>query len=150
MRRVAASVVVIAACDGDERDAMTKAGVTAAGDEPPALLVCLQQSARVTSLIARSRAFSVNVLAETAEAVGRRFADAGDDSDSRFHAGAWRAGKTGAPILDGALASFECEVERTVDYGASAIVLGRVLSIGLGETHPLLHCDGFFRRLSAF
>ncbi len=65
----------------------------------------------------------------------RNFAISGGD---KFAGVGWRAGTTGAPILNGSLAWVECELGIIHDAGDHELVTGRVLDIGIGEGTPLL------------
>jgi flavin reductase (DIM6/NTAB) family NADH-FMN oxidoreductase RutF len=54
---------------------------------------------------------------------------------------------TDAPLLEGALAWIECELERTYDGGDHSIFLGRVLTVERGLVRePLLYFAGAYRR----
>jgi flavin reductase len=148
MRHLAMPVAVVAAQDGAVRDALTTTTVCSASVDPPTLIICINRQSTLGGLIERSRAFSVNVLTDEQTAIGRLFSDPRRDPDGRFDAGTWRAGQTGSPLLEDALASFDCEMVQALDVGANRVVLGRVVSIGFGEKQPLLYRDGFFRRLA--
>jgi flavin reductase (DIM6/NTAB) family NADH-FMN oxidoreductase RutF len=50
-----------------------------------------------------------------------------------------RAGKTGAPILEEAIAYFECEVREIANQsGDHAVVIGEVVEAGLARDEPAL------------
>ena len=51
--------------------------------------------------------------------------------EERFAGAPWRRGVTGAPLLDGALATFECRVERVVEAGTHTVVFAQVLDLSL-------------------
>ncbi len=57
---------------------------------------------------------------------------------------AFLTGDLGLPLLEGCLATCECEVERTVEAGDHAVFIGRVVSVRTAGGHgaPLL----WFRR----
>jgi flavin reductase (DIM6/NTAB) family NADH-FMN oxidoreductase RutF len=63
---------------------------------------------------------------------------------------AWHPGPvTGAPLLDGALAWLECDVEAAHDGGDHTVFLGRVRWVDNDPScgDPLLYFDGRYRRL---
>jgi len=55
----------------------------------------------------------------------------------------WRSGRTGAPILDDAMAWFECELTAVMPAGDHRIVLGRVVDgqVTDASATPLLYLD---------
>ena len=72
------------------------------------------------------------------------FARAGD----RFQDVAWEAWDTGAPILSGALASFECATDQIVEAGDHLVFIGRVTRARFEPRRdPLLYFRGKYRRL---
>jgi flavin reductase (DIM6/NTAB) family NADH-FMN oxidoreductase RutF len=148
MGHLAMPVALVAAQHGAVQDAFTTTTVCSAGVDPPTLIVCINRHSTLGELIERTRSFSVNVLTDEQAAIGRLFSVPRRDSDGRFGAGTWRTGLTGAPLLDDALASFDCRMVQDLDSGPNRIVLGRVVSIGFGEKQPLLYRGGFFRRLA--
>ncbi|MGH8962662.1 MAG: flavin reductase family protein [Jatrophihabitantaceae bacterium] len=85
-------------------------------------------------------AFCANVLSAEDESLCRLFA--AKDAD-RFASIAWRAGATGAPILDRATAWVECEIEQVLEVGDHLLVVGRVIDLAEGSgADPLLFHRG--------
>jgi flavin reductase (DIM6/NTAB) family NADH-FMN oxidoreductase RutF len=93
-----------------------------------------------------ARTFAINIIRAGAEneALCRSFAARADD---KFAGVPHRLGSTGAPILDAALASLECELERTYEGGDHTIFIGRVVDAVLGEGEPLIFHRGRFSGL---
>lgn len=56
---------------------------------------------------------------------------------------------TGAPLVEGSLATLECRTEQRVLAGDHTLVIGRVLTAGLPNTdgEPLAYFKGRYRRL---
>ena len=148
MGHLAMPVAVVAAGDGADRDAVTTTTLCSASVDPPTLIVSINRQSRLNALAERSGAFSVNVLTDEQATIGRVFSDARRTGDRRFGQGTWTTGTTGSPLLDDTLATFDCKLVQTLDYGPNRILIGRVVSIGFGEKQPLLYRDGFFRRLT--
>lgn len=101
---------------------------SAVSQEPPLLLVCLDRSSRSLEAIRAAGFFAVNILAEAHMDVVRRFSSksAGD----RFRNVAHTSEATGAPVLTGSVAWFDCAVHAIHDGGDHEIVVGRVLRLG--------------------
>ncbi|WP_293865568.1 flavin reductase family protein [uncultured Alsobacter sp.] len=148
MGHLAMPVAVVAAGDGGERDAVTTTTLCSASVDPPTLIVSVNRHSPLNALAERSRAFSVNVLTDEQATIGRVFSDARRTGERRFGQGTWTTGATGSPLLEDTLATFDCELVQTLDYGPNRILIGRVVAIGFGEKQPLLYRDGFFRRLT--
>jgi flavin reductase (DIM6/NTAB) family NADH-FMN oxidoreductase RutF len=93
--------------------------------------------------------FALSVLAEDQEPIARYFADSSRPAGAAQFAGVgYRIGAaTGAPLLGGALAWLECELEHAYDGGDHSIFLGRVLTVERGTLRdPLLYFGGAYRR----
>jgi flavin reductase (DIM6/NTAB) family NADH-FMN oxidoreductase RutF len=108
---------------------------------PPLLLVCVQLGAQVCRRLMTAIDFAINVLASDQEALARRFAQR---CDERFAGVTVTRGKTGAALLQGALAHFECRLVSTQEAGDHAIVIGEIISGSGRPGNPLLHFRGSF------
>jgi len=88
--------------------------------------------------------FCINILSDRQEDVCRRFASKADD---KFAGLAWSPAPSGAPVLDGAIAWIDCELEAVHPAGDHLIVIGRVGRLGVaGEATPLLFFRGGYGR----
>ncbi len=73
-------------------------------------------------------------------------------SADKFQDVAWRpAPGTGAPMLEGAMAWVDCELDAEHDAGDHTIVVGRVVHVDINEAdqHPLLFYRAAFGRFSS-
>jgi len=146
LRRFAAGVTVITSLNQQERPAgMTATAFTSVSLEPPQVLVCVNAGARTRQAIESHAGFVVNILSAEQEHVARRFASSASD---KFEGIAWHPGMTGAPVLDGALATVECRVAQAIEAGSHVIYVGSVLDGRLGSGRPLLYFEGAYRLLS--
>lgn len=113
---------------------------------PPLVMFCPARSLGAFGVYDSARHFSASVLRRDGRAVSERFARTG--------AGKWqgvkhRLGATGVPLLEGALATFECEIEARHDAGDHLIVIGRVLSVEVPEeADPLVFFRSHYRELA--
>jgi flavin reductase (NADH)/flavin reductase len=146
MRKVAGAVSVITTTANDgERRGLTATAVCSLSAEPPSLIACVNRKTWVAQFVPDSGVFAVNVLSHAQETIARTFA--GQTSlaaEDRFSVGDWRTGMTGAPIVRGALVSFECRLEQIVDHTTHIILIGRVVQTAPGEGHSLVYLDGSF------
>ena len=89
----------------------TASAVCRVTDTPPTLLVCMNQSSRSHVHFIENKILSVNVLGPQHEQISNAFASSKFSSERRFQLGSWTPLKTGSPVLDDALVSFDCEIE---------------------------------------
>jgi len=139
-------VAVITTEDGRGPVGLTANSFTSVSLQPPLVLFCVHQSSRVRQSLDDSGFVGVNILGEEQEAVSRQFAGPQND---RFAGMEVHAGNAGAPLLSGALAHLECEVEKQMDAGDHVIVLARVhhLSVRSEGHRPLTFFGGRYGRL---
>jgi len=89
--------------------------------------------------------FAVNILSEDQEHLSRLFASKDQD---RFSQAAYQTGITGAPHLDGAVASLECRVVHAYPGGDHTIIVGEVESTSITDHKPLAYHRGGYARLT--
>ena len=107
--------------------------------DPPLVLICIDQRASVYADLREGSSFAVNVLSQDQESVSRRFASR--DAD-RFKGIGYREGKTGAPLIEGALAFIECRVVHSYAGGDHTIFVGEVEASEVSDGKPLLYFRG--------
>ena len=149
MRQVVSSVAIVTARAGKIRNGLTATAVCSVSAEPPTMLICVNRRATAESIIAESGAFAINFLTQDQHQIARLFSTSKLSGDERFAEGKWESLVTGAPVLDGAAASFDCRVEECHLSGTHHIYIGRVVAASSLDQHALLYRDGSFRRLAA-
>ena len=97
--------------------------VTALSPDPPLYLVCLDKKSNTLQCIVESGVFSINFLSDRQVDISRHFASKTPD---KFAAMAVVCGPSGAPLIDGSLASSECTVVNVHAGGDHEIVVGAV------------------------
>jgi flavin reductase (DIM6/NTAB) family NADH-FMN oxidoreductase RutF len=119
--------------------------------DPPLVLVCVVKDAMMHKVLDEVGRFAVSVLAGDQEDLARYFSDSGRPTGmAQFLPVGWRPGPvTGAPLLEGALAWLECDVEAAYDGGDHSVFLGRVRWVDRAADagDPLLYFGGDYRRL---
>ncbi|HEX9462509.1 MAG TPA: flavin reductase family protein [Alphaproteobacteria bacterium] len=146
MRRLAAGVTIVTTRHNGVRGGLTATAVCSLSTDPPQLLVCVNRSAAAHELIAEGENLCVNLLAHKHHGLAARFAgQSGVLGAERFRAGRWKTLKTGAPVLEDALASFDCVVTEKVAASTHTIFIGRVVDVHLRTNgKPLLYAQGTF------
>ena len=132
--RYGSGVTVMTTVADGEDHAITVSAFTSVSLDPPLVLVCVDKGVRMHAAVLDCGYWASSVLAGDQQPIADRFARSGRDLYSQFDGIGTTAGpKTGCPIVQGALSWIECRTWATYDGGDHTIVVGEVLSLGLGE-----------------
>ena len=145
-----ATGVTVVTVGGESPHGMTANSFTSVSLDPPLVLVCVGRNAVMHGTLTASGTFAVSVLGAHQEDIARHFADRRRPLGlDQFDAFDWLPGpRTGAPLIAGAIAHFECELWRAYDGGDHSIFIGNLLALDrAGEQDALLFLHGRFRRL---
>ena len=144
MRQLTGGVSVITAGRGKDISGMTVTSVSSLSVDPPALIVSVNRDASSWPLVKRYGFFGVSILTSDQIDVAERFAGKdGLKGAERFAGAQWTTRASGVPLLVGALAAIDCEVEEVVERHSHAIVIGRVLDVEVSErTAALAYWQG--------
>ncbi len=127
MRQLTGGVSVITAGRGKDISGMTVTSVSSLSVDPPTLIVSVNRSASSWPLWQRYGAFGVNILASDQIDIAERFAGKdGLKGAARFAGAEWTTRASGVPLLVGALAAIDCEIEEIIERHSHAILIGRV------------------------
>ncbi|MDH2236536.1 flavin reductase family protein [Pigmentiphaga sp. GD03639] len=149
MRTMASSVTVLATDGSAGRAGLTVSSLVSLSVEPPSVLCCVHRQSQALGALLENGVFSANILAEHQSRVADVFAGMVPEyREDRFGIADWTRGVTGAPMLPGALCSFDCRLARTFEFGTHRILVGEVLAIEIGADHPLIYADRTYRRLA--
>jgi len=137
MARLGAAVNIITTAGPAGRGGLTASAVCSVTDDPPTLLVCLNRSSAQTPVFRANGVLCVNTLAAGQRAISAIFAQrsAAVSVEQRFAAGAWSALETGAPLLQGAVASFDCRIAEVVEKGTHSVFFAEVVGVRQGSQH---------------
>jgi flavin reductase (DIM6/NTAB) family NADH-FMN oxidoreductase RutF len=141
--------------------AMTVSAFASVSLEPPLVLLCAEKIARFHDAVLTAGSWGVSILAEDAEKTARWLATRGRPLDGQLDGVPHHLGPvTGAPLLDGALATLECQTTAVYDGGDHSIIVGQVAAVegppgsptspgspGAPARGPLVHYAGGYRRL---
>lgn len=145
-RAFAGCVSVLTAEHGGERSGLIVMSTLTLSADPPLMLACVNTEGSAWPLITGAGAFGWSMLGADQAGVAQRFATA--KGADRLAGADWGTAETGAPLLTGAAAAFDCVVHEAIPKGAQAILIGRVVAVrrnpGAGA---LLWWQGGFRPL---
>jgi 3-hydroxy-9,10-secoandrosta-1,3,5(10)-triene-9,17-dione monooxygenase reductase component len=139
------TVVTTLGTDGRPLGATANA-VSSLSLRPPLLMVSLRNESATLAALRRAGSFAVNVLHAGQEPLAAGFAR----HDAEVWNGlAWSLGPAGSPVIDGVLATLECELHDLADGGDHRVVVGRVTAVEHPEDHvpPLIFYRGRYTRL---
>jgi flavin reductase (DIM6/NTAB) family NADH-FMN oxidoreductase RutF len=151
MARAATPVTIVTTNGAAGRFGLTVSAVTSVTADPPMLLACVNRRNQAAAAITENGVFAVNHLAADNRVLAESFAGrpAAGEAYDFAHRG-WREGHHGLPLLDLALASFECEIESWHDAGTHRVFIGRVLASRAGGTEPLIYVNRAFARVAPY
>ena len=115
--------IVTALDDAGQAVGLTANSFNSVSLSPPLVLWSLARSAGSMPAFARGSHYAINILSADQHALAERFAAKGAD---RFAGVAFREGASGAPILEGACAVFECFNRSQYAEGDHIIFVGEV------------------------
>jgi flavin reductase (NADH)/cob(II)yrinic acid a,c-diamide reductase len=141
MRQLPGAVCVVGAAHEGARRGLTLTAICSVSIDPPSLLVCVNRNASAHDLIALSGCFAVNQLSTEHMAEARVFSgQCGIDGDLRFAAERWGVLKTGAPVLNDAVAVFGCQVIDSVATKTHTVFVASVVAARLDPSRePLIY-----------
>jgi flavin reductase (DIM6/NTAB) family NADH-FMN oxidoreductase RutF len=116
--------------------------------DPPMVLWSLARTASSAAVFRDAEYFAINVLAAGDEELSSHFSKSGGDKFSRY-AERFTDGLAGAPLLQGAVATFECHSRHRYYGGDHIIIIGVVERYTHGDATPLLFSRGRYAELAA-
>lgn len=118
---------------------LTVNAVTSLSLEPPLYLICLDQTSNTLPPILESQVFGLSFLQEGQRSVSNLFAG---KRENKFDDVAYRLGHLGVPLIEGALATAVCGLERTFPGGDHTIVVGHIEDYYITGGRPLIFYQG--------
>ena len=142
-RRLSTGVYVVGGAANDRRGAFTAAWIMQVSFDPLLLALSIKPDHATYDLVTASGAFTVNVLKRGQLGLARRFGTQSGREIDKLAGVAWSPGRTGAPVLDDALAYFDCEVMAVHPAGDHEIVIARVVDGRLidPDASPMAYAD---------
>lgn len=108
--------------------------------EPPMAMFSLGRTSSTFDAFEAGNGFVFHILADDQRDLSMQFAAKGID---KFAGVDTRPGHNGIPVIEGALASFECSQEHVYEGGDHLIYVGRIEAFSVGDRdRPAL---GYFR-----
>lgn len=141
------TVVSAAGQNGEAPVGMTVSSFNSVSLDPPLVLFSVDRGALSLPALRRAPGYAVSVLAVDQVALSKRFAGKGIDKWAGLEP---EAGFGGAPLVPGAIATFECRPYRVYDGGDHVIFVGEVVAhrTAPAAADPLVFFGGAYRSLA--
>lgn len=147
MARLGAAVHIVTSDGPAGATGFTATAVCSVTDTPPTLLVCLNRNASAYAAVVANGVLCVNTLAASQRELSQVFGGKTPMAD-RFAGGQWHALHTGAPVLRGAIANFDCQIVRALTIGTHDVLICEAVAIlSEAESPGLLYVDRTYHSL---
>ncbi len=116
--------------------------------DPPLVLVCINNGSTFAAMVRDSKHFAISILAEGQDDVSDTFARPRREPEARLTGVETLTLETGAPLIAGAKANLDCDLEEMLPGGDHTIVVGRVRAASAeAALKPLLYYRRDYRSL---
>lgn len=148
--RIPAGVAIITTVQ-DGRPHGATGMMWAESPDPPLALTTLRLTGTTRRLITAQATFGISLLTAQNADLTWQFARRAGSADRFAGVSVSRGPVHGIPLLDDALATFECELEAVYPFGSHEIVVGRIVSARADDNpqaRPAIHLGGRLWQLS--
>ncbi len=151
MARFATGVTVVSARYGPLMAGMTANAIASVSIDPPLMMASINRQSETHRAIVQSHSFAASVLSDGQRELATCFAQPTTAIKlKRFCDAPWHEAETGSPVIDGAIAYFDCRLVDRHDGGDHTIFIGEIVAAGYEEgVEPLIWFGSGYRRLAA-
>lgn len=149
MARYAGHVQIVTTALGEARRGVTITAACSVSDNPPTVLVCLNNGNPNNQIFFESGIFALNSLGADMQPLADAFSGRNTlTSDERFALGRWTSLVTGAPVLETANVAFDCRVIDSKITPTHTVLFGEVVAVHSGaRDEALIYLDRGYRAL---
>ena len=140
-------VYIVTARTEDRINGMTAAWISQVSMNPALLMVSIAPARFTYGLIKESGYFAINVLAEGQEGLAQSFGFRSGRKHDKFQNIPYFDAPNGSPVLNDAMAFFECKLTDTFTAGDHSLFIGHVVEAKLlkSDQEPLIfRWDDYF------
>ncbi|MDM9628214.1 flavin reductase [Rhizobium sp. S152] len=139
MSRFGGHVQLVTTAIGAESRGVTITAACSVSDAPATVLVCLNNSNPKNDIFFKSGVFALNTLGAHHHNLADAFSGRTHlTNEERFAVGKFATLVTGAPVLEDALASFDCRVTEIKEMSTHHIIFGEVVGVRVSDARPAL------------
>jgi flavin reductase (DIM6/NTAB) family NADH-FMN oxidoreductase RutF len=146
-KAISQGVYVITVKTKDRVNGMTAAWVSQVSLNPLMLMVSIAPARYTHNLIKEAGYFAINTLSEEQTDLAKHFGFKSGRKTDKFEGISYSDAPNGSPVLDKALAFFECRLVDTFKAGDHTLFVGEVISDRLlnEDKNPLIfHWEDYF------
>jgi flavin reductase (DIM6/NTAB) family NADH-FMN oxidoreductase RutF len=146
-KAISHGVYVITVRSKEKINGMTAAWVSQVSLQPLMLMVSIAPARYTHGLIKESGYFAINALSEDQKDLAKHFGFKSGRMTDKFKGLSYFDALNGSPVLDVALAFFECKVADAFKAGDHTLFVGEVITARLlkGDKKPLVfHWEDYF------
>jgi flavin reductase (DIM6/NTAB) family NADH-FMN oxidoreductase RutF len=150
MGRLAKGVVVLTTTSSGQDHALTANSLTSVSLDPVLLLVCVETDARFHDAARESGVFGISILASDQRALASWFSTPGRPLPGQMDRAPHHRGDSGVALLDGSLATLECDLRDVHPAGDHSIFVAEVRAARLAADPKaaLVHFRGQYSALA--
>lgn len=148
LRHFPSGVTIVTMKAGEKVHGLTVSAFASVSPDPPLVLIMIDQRHHAHEVLESEGAvFAVNILAADQTELSNRFAWVKDEN--RFAEGDWGEARTGAPVLNDALAWLDCTIHSKARAGTHTIYVGEVqqANVPREDEEPLVYWNRGYRHL---
>jgi len=139
LRKIPHGIYIVGVKNGSQINAFTGSWLTQVSFTPPRVALGIRKDSHSFEMIKQSRVFTINILGKDQKSLAEHFVKPATVMGEKLQTIKHRAGATGAPILEDAIAFFECEVRQIANEdGDHVVVIGEVVEAGVRKDEPAL------------
>jgi len=146
-RAIPTGVHVVTVRTKDKINGMTAAWVTQVSFKPAMIAVAIAEPRYTHGLIKESGYFCINALPKEAMDLAKHFGYKSGRKKDKFKGIKYTNALKGSPVIEGAYAYVECELENVYSAGDHDLFIGTVVDVAelIEDADPLIfHWDDFF------
>lgn len=138
LRKIPHGVFIVGTHQNGQLNAITATWLNQVSFTPPLVAVGIRRDSHSFGMMQASRVFSINILGKQQKSVAEHFVKPATTPGEKLANVPHRLGRTGAPILEEAIAHVECEVREIANQlGDHAVVIGEVVEAGVRDKEAL-------------
>jgi flavin reductase (DIM6/NTAB) family NADH-FMN oxidoreductase RutF len=134
LRLIVHGLYILTATDGDHIAAAGVSWLSQASFHPPLVMAAIKTDSTTHTLVEKSGAFAVNILAADQQKIASLFFRHTEVENGRINGYAYEPGpQTGAPLFTDLPAWFEARVTDTIKRGDHTVFVAEVVAVGLRD-----------------
>jgi flavin reductase (DIM6/NTAB) family NADH-FMN oxidoreductase RutF len=140
MSQIVSGVSIVTTDGPAGRFGLTVSSFCSLDADPPMVLICVNQRSPLLQAIIQNRVLALNVLAESHAELADVFAGRPHQGSAYdFDRASWTSGETKSPLLEGAVALFDCDLAEHYEAATHVIFTAKVRHSQHDPQIPLLY-----------